>query len=401
MQLDLELVVIAGLINEKWQDYVLSKIKVEFFKQKQCQDIFNVVSQYKKAGYGFVDSVIINNAFGRDILYDIQGVLEDCATMSIDFENMPKYCKQLFDYAIIDMIEHIKTVKDYQRIKMIENGIIFTEEDNLETVIERYIDNVNKHDKSKKLYTGYKVLDKQLDINKGGLIILGGSTGCGKSAFALNLANNVCKQGKSVLYISLEMNPDTLITRLISMNSAIPTRVELGLSETEKELAIKTARDIMNNYKLYFMSNFSNTDCADISYRAKEIKQKHGLDLIVVDYLGLVSEKDGKTLYEKTSLVSRKLKLLATDLDVPVISLAQLRRIENRIDKVPTLSDLRDSGSIEQDADAVIFVYRDFCYNSNADETDLKLYIAKNRSGSNNKMINYIFSTNCQRIIER
>ena len=129
------------------------------------------------------------------------------------------------------------------------------------------------------------------------------------------------------------------------------------------------------------------------------------LDLLIIDYLGLIQENNGKTFYEKVTLVSRKLKLLATTLNLPILCLAQLKRPEgmrvfNPETRKPVLSDLRDSGAIEQDADAVLFVYRDFCFNQESPEDEMKLIIAKNRSGKSNLHIDLCFTTQSQLIFE-
>lgn len=219
------------------------------------------------------------------------------------------------------------------------------------------------------------------------LIILAARPGMGKTAFALNIARNlVYRRGKSVLFASLEMSTEQLQLRLISSITGVDvskfrTPTEITEVEWSKIEAVK-------HYKAKgHLDVFDKSGCTpnEILRKARQVQLEHGLDLIIVDYLQLM-HWDGKKTSDRVlevSDISRQLKIIAKELNVPVIALSQLNRgVEARQDKRPLLSDLRESGSIEQDADQVLFIYRDRYYNPDSDNPFSELLISKNRHGA-------------------
>ena len=230
--------------------------------------------------------------------------------------------------------------------------------------------------------SGYPQLDEILGggFIRGGLYILGARPAVGKSTFAINLADNI--RG-GCLFVSLEMSPKQITAKRVSRHTGISSAKLLAGKVDGKEWeAIGMATCTLSERKLY-MNNRYDLAVPQIQLLAQGTPQ---LRAVIVDYLGLVqSAKQGGSLYEAVSMTSRELKRMALSLDVPVICLAQLsRQVENREDKRPRLSDLRDSGSIEQDADAVMFLYRPDYYTGPPEDGTpslVQLEVAKNRHG--------------------
>lgn len=238
------------------------------------------------------------------------------------------------------------------------------------------------------LDTGFKRLnDMTYGLQKGELIILAARPGVGKSAFALNLATNACRSSNAhVAFFSLEMSVDQLVMRLFSSISGISLNKIRSNKLTKTEMAmLLTAKQELSKYNLY-LDESNTTDLGEIRAKCKKLKREGQLDLVIVDYLQLLnvsSSRGNRT--EEVGQISRGLKVLARELEVPVLALSQLSRaVENRPDKRPILADLRESGSIEQDADIVMFLSRDMPKDGEEKKTygsKTELIIAKNRQG--------------------
>lgn len=236
------------------------------------------------------------------------------------------------------------------------------------------------------LPTGFSRLDNILGgLQPSNLVIVGGRPGMGKTAFALGVASHVAiKEKLPVLVFSLEMNQLEVTQRLVSGEALIDsTKMRDGKFEDGDHDRLSHALSRMYGSPLVISDN-PNVTIMDISAKARRAKAKYGLSLIVVDYLQIMTgrERDENRQVE-ISTISRGLKLLAKELDVPVLALSQLSRsLESRVDKRPVLSDLRESGSLEQDADVVLFIYRDEVYNAESvDKGVAEVLVAKHRSG--------------------
>lgn len=235
--------------------------------------------------------------------------------------------------------------------------------------------------------TGYSDVDKcTLGLRPGQMVILAARPAMGKSAFALNMAVNAAKAGKHVAIFSLEMPKNDLIARIVSSDTGIPLkRIQLakGLDTTEWSKIIVATERISEENRLHIFAEHITTP-ADIVTRCATLKARSGLDLVIVDYLQLLTlgGRLSDNRVQEVSAISRKLKLLALDLGAPVLALSQLSRaVEGRNTKRPVLSDLRESGSIEQDADIVMMLYRESYYDGDADDKSAELTIVKNRNG--------------------
>lgn len=240
--------------------------------------------------------------------------------------------------------------------------------------------------------TGFKSIDRALGgLLKGSLTIIGARPAMGKTAFALNMAEGAAaKTGLPVLIISLEMNNEMLVKRMFAKASLIDAgKLRDGSLSPEDLNVLNSAADKLSKMPLWFddtpIQSFS-----DIRARALKLKRQRGkIGLVLIDYLGLIetgNERNSNRVNE-VSKISRGLKVLSKEIDAPIVALAQLNRgVEQRTDKRPMLSDLRDSGSIEQDADNVMFLYRDDYYNAPEDQNDddisqVEFIVAKNRNG--------------------
>ncbi len=238
--------------------------------------------------------------------------------------------------------------------------------------------------------TGIGTLDKIIGgLYKSDLIILGARPGMGKTAFALNIARNVAfNSGKTVCFFSLEMSRDQLAQRMLSSEAGIPSeKLRNGELEDDEWTRLAQAGDNLSKTNIYF----DETSTITVPKMKAKLRRMPKVDLVVVDYLGLMkSERNIENRVQEVSEITRNLKIMAKDLGVPVIACAQLSRGTEGKGKShkPALADLRDSGSIEQDADIVLFLYRDTYYdNEKADDEDRadpnksECIIAKNRHG--------------------
>ncbi len=239
------------------------------------------------------------------------------------------------------------------------------------------------------LNTGFSYLDKITSgLQKGDLIILAARPSMGKTALALNIANNVAKK-KETLMFSLEMPKDQLIQRILSLNTKISSqkfKTVNGLTEQEN-IILFHGKDLVGNLKLAINDNAS-LNVNQLRLIARKHDKKKKLSLIIIDYLQLLSgsAKRSENRQQEVSNISRTLKALARELEVPIIALAQLSRsVEKRENKRPMMSDLRESGAIEQDADLILFLHRESYYSheqTNNPSEITNIIIAKNRNGS-------------------
>jgi len=241
------------------------------------------------------------------------------------------------------------------------------------------------------LSSGFYDLDSLTQgFQKSDLIILAGRPSMGKTAFVLNITENILKNYKlPIIFFSLEMSKEQLIYRLLANETGISqTRLKIGNLYQEDWQKLKISIQDYSRLPL-FIDDKSYITTQDIRAKIKKIVfEQHKIGLIVIDYLQLLlnSNLKSENRVQELSQITRSLKSIAKEFQIPIIALSQLsRNVENRINKKPVLSDLRESGSIEQDADLVLMLYRDSYYNSikdnNEKRTPAELIIAKHRNG--------------------
>ncbi|MGN0449004.1 MAG: replicative DNA helicase [Ruminococcus sp.] len=250
--------------------------------------------------------------------------------------------------------------------------------------------NSETDDSMKPISTGIGDLDRVITgLNRSDLILLAARPGMGKTSFALNIARNAaCTSKKTVAFFSLEMSKEQLASRLLSTEALISgTKLRTGKLNDEEWNRLIPASDVLSKAELYL----DDTPGITITEMKSRLRRLRNLDLVVIDYLQLMgSGRRIDNRVQEISEITRNLKILAKEMNVPVITLSQLSRAsEQRTDHRPQLSDLRDSGSIEQDADIVLFLYREGYYSEKsadqaaptADMNSGECIVAKNRHG--------------------
>ena len=238
------------------------------------------------------------------------------------------------------------------------------------------------------LATGYDALDKMTaGLQKDNLIIIGARPAVGKTAFVLNIAQNIAiSTDKAVAIFSLEMGAESLVNRMLCAEGSIrANNLRTGQLTDEEWDNLTMASGVLSRTNIY-IDDTPGISVSELRSKCRKYKLENDLDLIIIDYLQLMTGSVGRSSesrQQEISEISRSLKGLARELNVPVIALSQLSRaVESRPDKRPMLSDLRESGAIEQDADVVMFIYRDEYYNKDSEyKKQAEIIIAKQRNG--------------------
>ena len=262
----------------------------------------------------------------------------------------------------------------------------------LPDVLERLGEMTESQDHMPGLSSGFSAVDAKITgLNKSDLLLLAARPGMGKTSFALNIALNVARSSrKTVAVFSLEMSAEQLVTRILSGEALVENyRLRTGnLRETDWQ-KIAAAASVLNQLDIRVDDN-PMLSAADMNAKCRRLDN---LGLVVIDYLQLMTSAGdkgnrGENRQQVVSDISRMMKIMAKELNVPVICLSQLSRAnEKRDDKRPMLSDLRESGAIEQDADIVMFLYRDDYYNEDSEKHNIaECIIAKNRHGETGKV---------------
>lgn len=244
-------------------------------------------------------------------------------------------------------------------------------------------------DKYRGVPTGFRDLDNILSgMQPSDLIVLAARPSMGKTALALNVAQNVAAKGKAVGVISLEMSKEQLVERMFcSLMGVDSWKMRTGKLTDEDFAKVGGVMDELNNMKLFIDDSIGGS-IVELRAKARRLQMEHGLDLLIIDYLQLMSggkaaQYGSTNRVQEISEISRSLKGLARELKIPIIALSQLSRaVELRPSKIPQLSDLRESGAIEQDADVVLMMYREDYYEEDSDRAGITdLYIRKHRNG--------------------
>ncbi len=258
-----------------------------------------------------------------------------------------------------------------------------------DVVMETYrelVDNYLTDGKMNGLDTGFVELNNRTGGFHGGeLILIAGRPGMGKSSFAVNIAEHAAiKNGKPVAIFNLEMPKTQIVNRILCSQALVETgKLRTGELDPDDWVSVCNELSKIHTSPIY-IDDSSTITVSEIRAKCKRLKQTKGLSMIVIDYLQLMqSNRRSENRQQEISEISRSLKVLAKELDIPVVALSQLSRAsESRSDKRPMLSDLRESGAIEQDADMVMFLYRDEYYNKESKDRGLaECIVAKHRQG--------------------
>ena len=263
-----------------------------------------------------------------------------------------------------------------------------TEVRNIAPLVREWWDSLEKRNERKQLVTGVPTNFSRLDaltqgLQPGELIILAARPAVGKTSFALNIARNAAVLAhKPVVVFSLEMSRQALVQRLICSEAHVDAyMLRTGQADQIAYQNIAKAMDRLTHADLW-IDDTPGLPINSLRARARRMKSQHKIELIVIDYLQLMQGGRRNSRVQEVSDISSGLKAIAKELEVPVLALSQLsRESERRENKRPQLSDLRDSGSIEQDADVVLFLYREGMHNREIDRAKTELIVAKNRNG--------------------
>jgi len=233
--------------------------------------------------------------------------------------------------------------------------------------------------------TGYKDVDRLLGgFQRSDFIIIAARPSVGKTSLCLSMARNAARFGKRVAIFSLEMSSEQIVQRIISAETGIGTqRLRLGQLEDNEWPIFVEATGKLADLPIY-IDDTPSISVLQLRTKARRLAADHGLDMIFIDYLQLMTgDVRSENRVQEVSYISRSLKAIARELDLPVVSASQLSRaVEQRSDKHPILADLRESGSLEQDADVVMFIYRDELYNPDTEFPNIaEIIVAKHRNG--------------------
>jgi replicative DNA helicase len=224
------------------------------------------------------------------------------------------------------------------------------------------------------IQTGYYEIDRKIGgLQDGELILIGARASIGKTAIALNMAENIAREDIPVGFMSLEMSGTLLAERLLCDRASISLgKVKAGMFSESEFSRLNDAGETIYQYPLYIY-DYSNASLFDLKLKARRMKRAKDIKVLFIDYISLITVAERKPHWEKVGDISRELKSLARELQIPVVALTQVNR--DAEGREPSLADIRYSGSLEQDADVVIFIHRD------RDSSEAKIRVAKNRQG--------------------
>lgn len=395
------------LIDPQCLYQVLERVKPQYFYLPQHREIFTaMVSMFSQSSA--IDIVTLLEELKSKGVYDEAGgkaYLLQLAEIVPSVANVDAYAKIVQEkYYLRSLINASKEIiaaasEEADDVRAImdaaEQKIYDIRQDKSadglkhikEVILETYdrLHKISSEEKSKYLGlpTGFSELDRlTTGLNRSDLILLAARPAMGKSAFALNIAQNVAKNGGKVAFFSLEMTREQNVTRMLSTEGMIEnTSLRTGELVDDDWVRLAQAADTLSKCEMYF-DDTSGITVPEIKAKCRRIK---GLDLVVIDYLQLMSSgRRIENRVQEVSEITRSLKIMAKDLNVPVLTLSQLSRgTESRTSHKPMLSDLRESGSIEQDADIVLFLYReDYYEQSEENHNKATCIIGKNRHGA-------------------
>ncbi len=405
------------LIEPDCMELIIDKIKAEYFYLPQNQKIFSSMVTMYAGSKAKIDPVVIADMLVKEGLYDDAGgreyllTLRDSVPSTANIEAYAKIVEEQYYLRTLITVSN-KIISDAQSGETDVNDLLASAEQQIydisrgkeisgpkkisDVIINDVYDNLYKitgedKDQYKGVSTGFSTLDKYITgLNKSDFILIGARPAMGKTSFALNLAQNVTMYAKKkCIFFSLEMSKKQLADRLLASFAGIPSQKLLtGELDKDEWARLGNAAGAFNDVELYLDDTASIT-VPEIKSRVMRLKN---VDIIIIDYLSLIqaaTKRDNRA--QEVSEITRHLKMLAKDLMIPVVCCAQLNRGTEGRGKShkPQLSDLRESGSIEQDADIVMFLYREEYYKGELDEekqedidiSKTELIVAKNRHG--------------------
>ena len=398
----------ASMLDERALIEVAEKIKPEDFYKKNHQEIFAAMMQLHRQNAP-VDSLTVSEELSKRGVLEMVGGRAYVAGLASDvpsIANASEYASIVAEKALLRnliIVSDDVMSKSYADDTEAEKMLDYSEQQIMDIARKRQsrsvvalsdilLDNmemINERSKTKGQITGVPTgltdLDRKTSgLQKSDLIILAARPSMGKTAFALCVAKNAAAKGNKVMIFSLEMSKEQLTQRLLAMEAMVDSdKMRKGDLNTEDWKALSKAADSLDKAKI-FIDDTPGMPLMEMKNKCRRLKEKEGLDLVIVDYLQLM-EMGGRVESRQLEIaaLSRQMKQMARELECPVIALSQLSRAsEQRKDNRPILSDLRDSGAIEQDADVVLFLYRDEVYNPETEKPgECEVNVAKQRNG--------------------
>lgn len=400
--MDSELLYVCEWINltpedfyQKEHVFIFRGIKTLWTARKTI-DVLTLADQLTKDG-------VVDVVWGADYLYELSWFLLTSSSADeyakiVKEKSILRNILKVSQKIIGDVYEQKETLDILQTIEkrifdLTQNtwsDQVHSIKELLDSRVEDYMEIVDHPEKinDKKVMVGYYHMDEMLwGFKPGELLILAARPSMGKTAFAINLLEHAAiQQKKSVAMFSLEMGAEQIVDRILSTASGVSmTKITKGRLESEDFSNIGEAMEMLSGTKI-FIDDKGSTTIPQIKSKIRRLKIKEWLDLVIIDYLQLMSWSStgySGNRVQEISEISRWLKELARELEIPILALSQLsREVEKRVDKKPQLSDLRESGAIEQDADAVMMLHREDYYDPDTDKKWLTdVCIRKNRNG--------------------
>lgn len=389
---------------------VVAVLKPECFYNSQHRELYSIILRMFSNAAPADLITVINEAVSSGIFETsamaktyLTGIMESVPSVA----NIMSYCKIVEEKYLLrslisvskDIIEaaseggeSAKNILDLaeQKIYDIRQGREIEGLTRLSEIIVSTYDRIQKlsgEDKEEYqgLRSGYSLLDTYISgLNKSDMIVIAGRPGSGKTTFGINIAANVAKKSPQteIAVFSLEMSKEQLASRMLSAESLVPnSSLNGGMISPEEWIKLAEAADSLSQMNIYI----DDTAGINVPQIKAKLRRMKNLGLVVIDYLQLMESPNNHTnRVTEVSEITRQVKLMAKELNVPVILLSQLNRsVESRQDHRPMPSDLRESGSIEQDADIILFIYREAMYDKqNPNQSAAECIIAKNRHGS-------------------
>ena len=386
---------------------VIEILKPEDFYRTEHSEIYSAMLDLYEASKP-VDLLTLREQLRLRGKYDTVNGFEYLATLTnpmYSISNVSNYAKIVYEKSVLRKLIKVSNEISKESYEANEDAIYLTEKaekqifdiaqrknnsyspikDVLINIFDNLEDLATREDGLIGVPTGFPDLDnKTLGFVPGQLIIVAARPAMGKSAFALNVVTNAAKKGIPTAYFSLEMSKEELVGRILASEAMVDnTKIRSGKLEDEDWISLTNASGTLSETKI-ILDDESGFSPLELRAKCRKLKLEYDIGLIVVDYLQLMNPSKTSTSRQvDVSEISRSLKVLAREIGVPIIALSQTSRAPDaRADHRPMLSDLRESGSIEQDADIVMFLYRDEVYNPDTEDKNIaELILAKNRAG--------------------
>jgi len=390
--MNLEQMILSNLLFYNDARHFLPQINKNWFVDNFSRRILEVMTTLYYENKP-IDMVTLSQHFTRKEVFEIVKIQQEASGLT----NIKTHLRTLeYNYikrTLVDRLSNLNLSKELD--EMVKDLQVILDETSFSThkepesivkvtnkVVDQIVENSQNGGALTGKQTGWKYLDKYIGgYNEGDLIVVAGRPGMGKTAIALTLTKDFAMYNHKALFLSLEMSNEQLAKRYLSLIGNIENwKIRNGRLE---RIEIENVINVANNQSIeFYIDDDVDTSLAQIKAKAKLHKSRKGLDLLVIDYIQLIKGTKANREQEIAE-ISRGLKLLAKELKITVIVLAQLsRKSEERADKRPMLSDLRESGAIEQDADIVMFPFRPAYYEQEKpDVEEAELIIAKNRNG--------------------